>query len=203
MNRFGSAIRAVAAFALVVATVGIVGWAIVKGVEAEPSVVGSLMTAAAAVIGVIVGRFWEKKLDLRQSHREQMMPIYEKLFVRTTQGELPPKIFMSEEWSDDESLSDEERAERADFAFFMEVKRKLVLYGPAAVIREWNEWASTIPDDAELVNASHMLGWEKVLLTIREDLGHNNAGLRSGDLLRLYITDFDESIAPHIENKQR
>ena len=41
-----------------------------------------------------------------------------------------------------------------------------------------------------------MVAWEVLLRAIRKDLGHDDADLPLYELLRLFITDFDEYFEP-------
>jgi len=43
--------------------------------------------------------------------------------------------------------------------------------------------------------------WEKVLFAIREDLGHDNSGLETGDLLRIYVNDIDDLLPAWLANQ--
>jgi hypothetical protein len=54
-------------------------------------------------------------------------------------------------------------------------------------------------DDDAPTDPSVLLRWEQVLFAIRRDLGHDNGGLRPGDLLRVYIHDADEYVQPTLK----
>jgi hypothetical protein len=41
-------------------------------------------------------------------------------------------------------------------------------------------------------NPTGLLNYEKLPLLVRKDLGHDDSDLKLGDLLRLYVNDFDE-----------
>jgi hypothetical protein len=53
----------------------------------------------------------------------------------------------------------------------------------------------TTPDPVSL-----MFGFEDVLLTIRQDVGHTNKGLTRGDLLALWVNDVDKALMPALNN---
>jgi len=154
------------------------GWAVVQGVQAEPSIVGSFATALAAVIAVVVQRDRENRREIQQAHREQLAPIYEDLFER---------FYKDADFSD-----------AAQQEFIAKLQRKLILYGSDHVVRDWVAWLRSIPSDDEKRDEHDprvLLGWEQVLFAIRRDLGHKNDDLTSPDLLRVYITDIDHHIA--------
>jgi hypothetical protein len=169
MTRVSSAFYTVIAFGLI----ALVVWAIVRGVEHDPGVVGPFATAAAAVAVVVAQRNFEKRREVERSHREQMTPIYEELVS---------------------SLKDmENRTEEQNMRFFKDLQTKLLIYGPTPVVKQWLAWQRTgIPDDD--TDPSALLTYEQVLFAVRADPGHDNSGLGAGDLLRLYVNDIDEML---------
>jgi hypothetical protein len=166
------------AYVAVVGIIGVLAWAIVRGVEKDPSVVGAFATAAAAAGGLIAQRNFEKRRQLERSHQDQMTPIYEELVEAVKENET--------------------RSEAENVAFFRNLSSKLILFGPPAVIKAWVEWRQTpVPEpvEGETIDPSAMFAFERVLLSVRADLGRDNSGLAPGDLLRIYINDFDEALA--------
>jgi hypothetical protein len=175
-SRFMSAFGTVAAIVIVVVTIAAVAW----GVYKEPGVVGSLATAAGAVIAVVYQRERENRREVAQRHREQLAPLYEDLFVRFNTGL-------------DASKPDDQE-------FLAEVQRKLLFYGSVPVLREWLRLmrfiAAQDPAQDDGSNPVLLLMWEQVLFAIRNDLGDNSEGLRAGDLLRVHVHDSDEHVQP-------
>jgi hypothetical protein len=47
-----------------------------------------------------------------------------------------------------------------------------------------------MPED--MTNPTYLLTYEQLLFLIRKDLGHDDSTLTPGDLLRVYVNDFDE-----------
>ncbi len=83
-----------------------------------------------------------------------------------------------------------EEAETAEF--FKDLTTKLLLYGPAPIIKEWIEFRLRGVSADDPTNPTSLLNYEKLLLLVRKDLGHDDSELRLGDLLRVYVNDFDE-----------
>lgn len=147
--------------------------ALVYGLIVDPTVGGPIAGAAAVVAVAIVQRRWEKRQELERLRREQMAPIYEQLIgiVKTTSGE-----------------------ETATADFFQDFSTKLVLYGPPAIIKSWNAFrALEMPED--MTDPTYLLTYEQLLFLMRKDLGHDDSTLVPGDLLRVYVNDFDEMYA--------
>jgi hypothetical protein len=160
--------------------VALVVWAFIKGVDKDPAVVGTVFTAVAGIVVVVYQRRREKHQELERSHREQMSPIYQQLV---------------------ETLKDVgEKEDGANVSFFKDLATKMLLYGPTPVVKAWIEWHRTgVSDDPS--NLAGMLAWEKVLFAMREDLGHDNSGLKTGDLLRIYVNDIDELLPAWLANQ--
>lgn len=148
----------------------VAGAALVYGVVEDPAVSGPIAGAIGVLVAAILQRRWEKKQELERLRREQMSPIYEQLVS---------------------ILKDNpEEAETAEF--FKDLTTKLLLYGPAPIIKEWIEFRLRGVSADDPTNPTSLLNYEKLLLLVRKDLGHDDSELRLGDLLRVYVNDFDE-----------
>ncbi|HEY2767969.1 MAG TPA: hypothetical protein VGI76_06900 [Solirubrobacteraceae bacterium] len=148
----------------------VAGAALVYGLVEDPAVSGPVAGAIGVIIAAILQRRWEKGQELERLRREQMSPIYEQLVS---------------------ILKDNpEEAETAEF--FKDLTTKLLLYGPAPIIKEWIEFRLHGVSADDPTNPTSLLNYEKLLLLVRKDLGHDDSELRLGDLLRVYVNDFDE-----------
>lgn len=144
--------------------------ALVYGLVQDPQVAGPIAGAIGVVAAAVVQRRWEKRQELERLRREQMAPIYEQLIsiVKTKGGE-----------------------EGATAEFFQDFTTKLILYGPPPIIKSWNAFrALSMPED--MTNPTYLLTYEQLLFLIRKDLGHDDSTLIPGDLLCVYVNDFDE-----------
>jgi hypothetical protein len=168
---------AAAGVLLVIAVITLMGWAILRGIDKQPSVVGSLFTAAAAIAAVVLGQFWSKRLELRQLHRDQMAPVYQELVDRM-RGE--PGTGGDQFWKD--------------------LQRSLLLYCPAEVLTAYLQYQVDFNPDAPTEDPTNLLGWETVLRAIRKDLGHSDGSLRQYDLLRVWVNDLDEHLPTELRS---
>lgn len=169
-----------------IAIVAIGTWVLVRGVLDQPTIVSSFVTAAGAVGAVVYQRDRENRREVAALHREKLAPMYEQLFVHFRDGI---------------SL---ETPEQQDFIY--KLQRELLFYGSTPVVVEWLRWLRSIPnvedgadesdDDDGPTDPTVLLRWERVLLAIPRDLGHDNRSLNPGDLLRIYVNDADEHIQP-------
>jgi hypothetical protein len=158
-------------------------WIIIKAVNAEPAVAGSIIasiaTAAGAVGAVAYQQSRVEREKIRERHRERMEPIYEEFVDRAA----------ARFAAGDRPMSTDE------VSFFAEFNRKnLLLRADPAVIQAFNAWVATAPSEANPNGPA--LAYERLLAAIREDLGHSDCGLRQKDLLRLFSDiDKDEAAA--------
>lgn len=165
MNRISSALAGLL-LVLIVAAAG----ALVYGLIVDPAVGGPIAGAAAVIAVAVVQRRWEKKQELERVRRERMAPIYEQLI---------------------EILQNAEAAESETGEFFKDLTTKLLLYGPPAIVKEWVAFKNHgVSEDK--TDPTSLLNYEKFLLLVRKDFGHDDSELVQGDLLRTYVNDFDE-----------
>jgi hypothetical protein len=164
-------LMALGAFAslLIVAASG----ALIYGIVLDPAVAGPIAGAVGVIGAAIFQRRWEKRLELERLRREQMAPIYEQLISILKENP--------------------EEAEAAEF--FKDLTTKLVLYGPSSIIREWNDFRLNGISADDPTNPTSLLNYEKLLRLLRKDFGHDDSALKLGDLLRVYVNDFDEMYA--------
>lgn len=155
-------------FVLFAVLAGVAIWAIIRGVLEEPAIVGSFVTAAAAVSGVVAGKVWEKRLDLRQAHRERIAPIYQSIYENVAQREARGN-----------------RRDEKERAFWKKVQREFTLYAPGNVLKRWLD--SMVDPAPPGGYDPALLRWERFLFAVRADLGHDDRELREGDLLRIYV----------------
>lgn len=166
---------------LVVAGVGLATWAFVEAVRAEPAVVGSIGVAVVGVLGVVWQQRQSERARLREAHRDRMTPVYYELLGAFK------KISSSEMSEPDPEITE----------LFMDLKaRQLLLGASSEMVRAFNAWqarANELQQQGD--SAGAVRAWEELLLAIRKDLGHEDSSLPQGELLRLFVTDYDKHFA--------
>lgn len=161
------------------ALAGLIVWAFIEAVRAEPAVVGSVATAVVGLFGVLWQQRRSEEARLREAHRNRMTPVYDDLL----------KMFL-----DNLGSGGGIDAEAEDF--MKDLKgRQLLLGASTEMIRAFNDWQrSTATAQADSNAMSAIFAWEDLLRAIRRDLGHNDADLQRGELLRVFITDIDDHV---------
>jgi len=170
--------------AISVAIVGLVAWAFIEAVQAEPAVVGAVATAALGVAGVVWQQRQSEKARLREAHRDRMTPVYHELLKRVWQ------MAGQESQQPSEDVTE----------FLRDLKaRQLILGAPKEMIEAFNRWereASAAQEKGHGV--ALVVAWEELLRAMRRDLGHDDSGLPQGELLRVFMEDFDQ-LLPELE----
>lgn len=170
--------------AILLVIVGLVAWAFIEAVQAEPAVVGAVAAAALGAAGVVWQQRQSEKARLREAHRDRMTPVYHELLKRVWQQAGPTTQEPTEEMVE----------------FMRDLKaRQLVLGAPKEMILAFNRWereaqAAKEKDD----NIALAFAWEELLRAMRHDLGHDDSGLPRAELLRVFIDDLDQFL-PELE----
>ena len=156
-------------------------WVSIVALESNLSI--AIITASAtvlvSVITVVYGKYLEKKREIEQQHRVQKTEIYEKFMVEMFKV---LKLIKTEENIAQDQLSE----------FAEEFSRKLILWGGRDVIREYVKFKKFGNNPKNKGNTHILILFEKILYSIRKDLGHSNFNLIQKDLLSLMIKDIEK-----------
>jgi hypothetical protein len=164
--------------AISIAIVGLVAWAFIEAVQAEPAVVGAVATATLGVAGVVWQQRQSEKARVREAHRDRMTPVYHELLKRVWQ-------LVGRE--------DEEPTEEM-VEFLRDLKaRQLILGAPKEMILAFNRWELEANAAQEKGDGIALIfAWEALLRAMRRDLGHDDSGLPRGELLRVFMDHLDQ-----------
>jgi hypothetical protein len=150
------------------------------------AIVAAVATGLLSLLTLVVQRQHERQESIEQEIRARKIAVYTALVDRWFD------IFgLGEERSEEESAA----AISAATARLAKMTPELISWASDEVLATWSRYRRAMtrrkPDPVWL-----MFGFEDVLLTIRRDVGHANAGLTRGDLLALWINDVDEALMP-------
>ena len=147
------------------------------------AIIAAAATAFVSVLSIVLGKAFESRSVLRREHRERKIPVYEDLI------KFMFRILMG-------SKTGEVPTEKEMLEFMSDFNQRIMVWGADDVLASWVRWrrAATDPADLKAHPMKLMLLYEKVILTIRRDLGHKNKNLHTGDILALFINDIDEQL---------
>lgn len=165
------------------AVIGTIGWGVYWIVSQiwgqfrilDPKVSAGLLTAATTVIvatlTVVLGKYFERKKDIKTHYREKKTEIYDEFLCE----------FFKLYYSDDNKP--EENTELVDF--LREWQRKMILWGGQDVLLKYVDWMGHLKKGNP--DAKTMFMMERFFLEIRKDLGHKNNKLIKGTLIHLIL----------------
>jgi len=150
--------------------------------SASPEVLAAMIvtsgTILVSVASLILSNRSQSRQQILQAQRERKAEVYEELL---------------EYWfwamRDRRNTPEDERTQR-DEKYRATIPQKLITWASEDVIKEFTAQVGPEPGEEETT----MLGFEKLLLAVRKDLGHTNKGLAEGDLLRPFLTGVDEAV---------
>jgi hypothetical protein len=154
-----------------------------KGIDSAVWV--ALIAAAISLVGYFIPRYQEKKKLIEQQIRDQKLPIYEE-FV-----EFVFSIF------DAQKRGELEKRDPKDLqAFFWNFNKKAVLWLSDTTYKSYLDWKLAVnaladaPPEDENLRKKSLEAFGDLVLTFREDIGHNNINISSGDILSVIISDW-------------
>lgn len=161
--------------------------------DVKLSIVSATLTALAAIVAVLIAKKKEKEADFWRAQYPAKLEIYQN-FVNN----LIAKLFLPNQMTfknNSEKKKYEEQNSKDQIAAIQDFISKVILWGDSNVIHETSCWLKILrnTDKPDVIAAMKQI--EPVLKTIREDLGHSNKKIEDGDILRLFISDYDETLA--------
>lgn len=145
-------------------------------------------TVLVSVASLICAKYWERRRETEQEHRNRKIPVYEEFLPFWFKVLMADKPGM-------------ERVDEAEIIRFMSgFTQKIMVWGSDQVIKQYSVFYRIIRalpskhpvEPAATVTA--LVELEKLILAIRSDTGHRNQGIQKGDLLSLFITDISQAI---------
>jgi hypothetical protein len=135
-------------------------------------------TVSIAVVSLVFGKLWEQKVKIEQDIREKKIPVYEKQIA----------IFFSIFFA--EKNGEKKPTENELGKAFQDFSEKIIIWGSAEVIQAWlafklHDWQN----NNDTVRG--FLKFEALLKAIRKDLGNSNSNLAVGDIMKLFVNDFN------------
>jgi hypothetical protein len=162
-----------------VVVVAVAGWAVYEVVRVgrNSPVLPAFITGVLALGGVLIARVLQARETEQTARRALIAPLYREIiatFLNTDKAGGTAELWAG--WTE-----------------------QLILWGNPAVIHAWlglrQAGVSAIggPTTTEPVRL-----FEQFLRAAREDIGISNKNLSQGNLLRLYINDWDEAVATEV-----
>lgn len=160
------------------------------GVTLSPQITAAIIAGVATVLVSVFSILWSKRSErlreIEQEQRKQKLPIYEEFVAFVL------KLILAEK------LGNKPVPEKEMIKFMSTFAQKLIVWGADEVLSEYVAFRHMAATGSGLQIAFAV---EKLLLAIRKDIGHKNAKLQSGDILRVFINDIDTALLDEEQQK--
>lgn len=157
-----------------------------EGAAFAPEVTAAIISAAAlvlvAVAGAALSRYFDRRQQIEQELRQRKAAVY---------TEFLDYWFWA--MRDRSKVSEKEKEER-DRKYRSTVPQQLVVWSSETFIKDLGAWLRKEEQDGT------MLAFERLLRTIRTDLGYGDKGLEQGDLMMLFLKP--ESVVSYLEERR-
>lgn len=140
------------------------------------AIIAAAATVLVSVLTLVISKRYEHQREIEQEHRKQKTPVYEEFIAQLF------KMMMGGKHGNPTVTEDEL------MNFFSNFSQKLLIWGSDKVVQQYVVYRNAGTADG----LQHMVRLEDLIYAIRADLGHKNAGLKQGDMFRMFINDFDE-----------
>jgi hypothetical protein len=149
----------------------------------EPEMAAPILTfggtVIAAVIAIVIGRSYDRKLEIESKQREKKIEIYESFL----------EVWFNKLMNESKNVKKNEIIDEEFLAYIGTFASKLILWGSENVINSYNSFRYTSLNTELHSNKTILQKFEELLLEIRKEIGHTNKKLEDNDLLRLFIND--------------
>jgi len=156
-------------------------WALYRGLAALDPVVAAasiagLVTVTGSVATVVLQRRSEQRQSQRSAQRERTIPLYQEFL----------EFWFERLRSGSQQLSDTDMQKLSD------LNTRLVTWGSDRVLQAYAGLNASAASDKP--GLEPMFRFEQLILEVRNDVGLANKGLDHHEVLRLFVTDFDEAV---------
>lgn len=151
--------------------------------EITAAIIVTSGTIFISVFTIVYAKSREHRLTIQKEQRAKKAEIYEK-FIGL--------------WFDilfSEKIGTQRPTEKDLLEFFHRFTKELIAWGGDNVIKQFSLFRTKSAEQSEQLPIELFNIFEKMLFEIRTDLGHKNKNLKKGDLLKLFITDYEKTLA--------
>lgn len=148
----------------------------------NPNIVVASIAAIVTVSGYFINRNSERRKIIEQQVREKKIPVYEEFIAVVIQ-----------------LLAKEQVSEKELTEFLSRFNQRAIIWMSDESLATYIEWIKHLRKQSANANKNPadikegLLKFEDVLFQFREEIGLSNRELKSGDLISVFINDFDHA----------
>ncbi len=169
----------VIAGAVILAGWFVLGWFSTLQREVATAIIAGFVAVIVSIVSVLLSKYFDRKREIEQAQRGNKAEIYEDLlrfvFSHAFRAAMPHKVPTEAEGID----------------FFNRFTQRVIVWGSDEVLLQYAKWKFSMNDGEPNALVFEM---EKLFFAIRRDMGHKNAGLRRGDILRIFTPDIEQHL---------
>jgi len=186
-------LKNIISFLIRLVVIVLAGYFIFKGIDLffgkidkiNPNIAVAIIAGSVTITGYFITRYLERKKIIEQQIREQKLPVYEEfvsfLFSFLQKSKNKKQI-------NDQKLQD----------FFWTMNKKSILWLSDRTLKSYIKWKNDTGKYSKLEgndlekSLSILLTLENLLKDFRMDIGHKNKNIQEGDILSLFINDWEK-----------
>ena len=168
-------------FAASIASVVVAGFGYIIWIEEMTATLAvGVLTTFGVVGAAILTHVLTKQREIDARHFEQKRAIYDELLGWYTQllRQNNPRIGNPR----DKRLSERELATR-----LFDLQRKAVLWSDNDILKWWLQMMESANESHSKSSIEPVMKMDKLIRLMREELGKNNAGIKPGDLMAMFL----------------
>jgi hypothetical protein len=158
--------------------------------EVSVAIVAGCSTIFISVISVIISKNYERKQQIRQDQHAKKVVIYEEFI----------KLWFDVLFAEKAGLENPVKNESLFIKKFLPIVTQMIPWANDDVIKSFVEFRDYATKNSENTQSKQdtissielMHKFESLLVNIRKDLGHSCKKIKTGDLTKVFITDYDE-----------
>jgi hypothetical protein len=147
----------------------------------NPAVATALVAALAGVLGIVIGKVWERRTEVEAHFRQKKTDQYDELLT-----------ILYSFFSDELPMRDEVTKQMRNW------QRKLILFAGPKTVHTYVNWNENLKRGNPTLRS--MLLMEDFFRSLRSDLGISNFGIEKGDFIRLILQNGDFFMAMANQN---
>lgn len=157
----------------------VLGWFSTLQREVATAIVAGFVAVIVSIVSVLLSKYFDRKREIEQAQRAKKAEIYEDL-LKFVFGH----VFAA-------TRPDHTPSDADGFDFFNRFTQRVIVWGSDDVLRQFSKWKFSMNENDPNAVIFEM---EKLFFSIRKDMGHKNAGLRRGDILRIFTPDIEQHL---------
>ena len=165
---------------VIIVGLGLIGWFLFTLSKAEPGIQSGILALIGVTASGIIAHNSAKKREIEARHFAEKRKGY------TAFIDIILDTFMAEK------LGKKPPTEKELLSKFVDYKKVLLTWADADVIKMWNETETNFVDIGNKDHKEVLLIWDKMLRTIRKDLGKDDSQLNDGELASVILLPEDK-----------